>query len=358
MSEKANILVVDDESFYLDLLLELLMPSYSVSVAKNGPQAIKRAHSGKPPMLILLDVMMPEMDGYEVCRRLKADPSTCDIPVVFLTGKSEVEDEIHGLKLGAVDYIAKPLSPPILLARVKNHLALAEQRIALESQVAERTRQIDQAKDAVAFSMGALAEERDNETGNHLKRTQHYVRVLAEELARDPAYGHRLSPKTIDLIVRAAPLHDIGKTGVPDNILLKPGKLTAEEWAVMSRHAMYGKRALEKAEKEIGSTPYLEIARQITYSHHEKWDGSGYPEGLRGDEIPLPARLMAVADVYDALISKRHYKDAMSHEEAIAIIENDRGTHFESAIIDVFLKMHDRFNSIAMRFADNNGDFN
>jgi putative two-component system response regulator len=354
--EQINILVVDDEPFYLDLLVELLSSQYSPFVAENGLQALDQAKSNQLPMLILLDVVMPEMDGYEVCKRFKSDPTTHDIPIIFLTGKSGVEDEMRGLELGAVDYIAKPISPPILLSRVRNHLALAQQRIALEGLVTERTKQIEKAKDAVTFSMGALAEARDDETGFHLQRTRLYVKVIAENMSGLAKYSNKLTPKMIDLVVRAAPLHDIGKIGIPDNILRKAGRLTEEEKVTMSRHTLYGKQALEKAEKDIGHTPYLEVAKQIAYCHHERWDGSGYPEGLSGDKIPISARIMAIADVYDALISKRHYKDAMSHREAIALMEKSRGTHFDPAIFDIFLQVSDKFFDIAERFKDRDVD--
>lgn len=353
---KPKILIVDDESFYLDLLTELLFPQYSVSVAENGAQAIELASSGEPPMLILLDVVMPQMDGYEVCKRLKADPTTHDIPIIFLTGKNELEDEMRGLELGAVDYIAKPISPPILLSRVRNHLALAQQRVALEGLVVERTKQIEKAKDAVTFSMGALAEARDNETGFHLQRTRLYVKIIAEKLSQTAEYSNKLTPKMVDLIMRAAPLHDIGKIGVPDKVLMKNGRLTEEEKAIMSKHTLHGKQALEKAEKNIGPTPYLEIAKQIAYCHHEKWDGSGYPEGLGGEDIPLSARIMAIADVYDALISKRYYKEAMSHKEAISLMEKSRGTHFDPIIFDIFLCAEGELRDIAERFKDRDVD--
>jgi putative two-component system response regulator len=349
---KPNILIVDDEPFYRDLLEELLSPQYSVSVVENGMQAIEQVRSGQHPMLLLLDVVMPEMDGYEVCRRFKANPATHEIPIIFLTGKNEVEDEMLGLELGAVDYIAKPISPPILLSRVRNHLALTQKRIALESLVAERTEQIEKAKDAVTFSMGALAEARDNETGFHLQRTRLYVKSIAEKLSCLAEYRNELTPKMIDLIVRAAPLHDIGKIGVPDSILMKNGKLTDDERAEMSKHTLYGKQALEKAEENIGHTPYLEIAKQIAYCHHEKWDGSGYPEGLSGADIPLSARIMAIADVYDALICKRHYKEAMCHQEAVELIEQGKGTHFDPTVFDIFTQVSDGFIDIAERFND------
>jgi putative two-component system response regulator len=349
---KPNILIVDDEPFYRDLLEELLQSHYTLSTAENGMQALELSSSSEPPMLILLDVVMPEMDGYEVCRRLKAELTTHDIPVIFLTGKSEIEDEMRGLELGAVDYIAKPISPPILLSRVKNHLALAQQRIALEGLVFERTKQIEKAKDAVTFSMGALAEARDNETGFHLQRTCLYVKTIAEKLSLTAKYSNKLTPKMIDIIVRAAPLHDIGKVAVPDSILMKNGRLTDEERVTMCKHTLYGKQALEKAEKEIGHTPYLEIAKQIAYSHHERWDGSGYPDALAGEDIPLPARIMAIADVYDALISKRHYKEAMSHQDAVTIMDESRGTHFDPFVYDSFKQVGDEFTEIAERFKD------
>jgi putative two-component system response regulator len=350
--QKPRILVVDDEPFYIELLVESLADHYVISVAKNGEQALRRLQGESLPNLILLDVMMPEMDGYQACKKLKDNPLTCEIPVIFLTAMSEVTDELKGFGLGAVDYITKPISIPILQTRVRTHLALAEQRIALEHLVEERTEQLQRAKDAVVYSMGALAEARDEETGNHILRTQEYVKVLGDTLAGRSRYANLLNERVINLISRAAPLHDIGKVGVPDRILQKRGRLSDEEKGRMAKHVVYGRDAIQKAERHIGATSFTAAAKEIAYSHHEKWDGSGYPDGLAGEEIPLSARMMAVADVYDALVSRRYYKESMSHEEAEAQILKERGTHFDPELVEAFLESGEAFREIADCYRD------
>ena len=354
-----KILVVDDENFYIDVLVNLLQDDYQVSVAKNGQSALKRALSSSPPDLILLDVLMPDIDGYEVCRQLKADSRTQSIPVIFLTVKSEVDDEIKGFDVGAVDYISKPMSPPIVKSRVKNHLMLTQARRVLEDQtkllehqVKERTLEISRTQDVAIYCMASLAETRDNETGYHIRRTQHYVRLLSEFLKTHPAFSSYLNEKTISLLFKSAPLHDIGKVGVPDRILLKPGKLDEDEWRQMKMHSQIGHDALFQAEKELGSSSFLEIAREIALTHHERWDGKGYPNGLKGTDIPVSGRLMAIADVYDALISKRVYKPAFSHENAVNLIIEEKGTHFDPDVVDAFEQLQNEFQRIAMTFQD------
>ncbi len=358
-ADRQRILVVDDENFYIDVLVNLLQDDYRVSIAKNGQAALKRALSSTPPDLILLDVMMPDIDGYEVCRQLKADKRTTNIPVIFLTVKSEVDDEIRGFETGAVDYITKPMSPPIVKSRVKNHLLLTrarklleDQTKLLEQQVKERTREVTRTQDVAIYCMASLAETRDNETGNHIRRTQHYVRLLSDYLSNHPAYRDYLDKETIQLLYKSAPLHDIGKVGVPDRVLLKPGKLNEEEWEQMKRHPQCGHDALLSAENELGSTPFLQIAREIALTHHEKWDGSGYPEGLKDNDIPISGRLMAMADVYDALISKRVYKEAFSHEKSVQLILGEKGTHFDPLIVDAFEQLQNEFKLIAEKFKD------
>ncbi|MCW8930392.1 MAG: two-component system response regulator [Gammaproteobacteria bacterium] len=355
----SRILVVDDETFYIDVLVNLLQDDYQVSVAKNGQAALKRALSTTPPDLILLDVLMPDIDGYEVCRQLKMDTRTQNIPIIFLTVKSEVDDEIKGFELGAVDYISKPMSPPIVKTRVKNHLMLTQARQALEDQtklleqqVKERTLEINRTQDVAIYCMASLAETRDNETGYHIRRTQHYVRLLSDCLKTHPAFSSYLDENTISLLFKSAPLHDIGKVGVPDSILLKPGKLNEDEWRQMKCHAQIGHDALFQAEKELGSSSFLEIAREIALTHHERWDGNGYPHGLKESDIPISGRLMAIADVYDALISKRVYKEAFSHDEAVKLILSEKGTHFDPDVVDAFEQLKDEFKRIATAFRD------
>ncbi|MGY0197192.1 response regulator [Leptothrix sp. BB-4] len=360
----STILVVDDTPENLELMAALLShEKYRVRVAHNGERALALARAQRPD-LILLDIMMPGIDGYEVCQALKADPDTALIPVIFLTAKVEIEDETRGLALGAADYITKPISPPIVLARVRTHLqlkaaadALRQQNARLEDEVARRTREIGLTQDVTVQAIASLAETRDNETGNHIRRTQHYVKCLAEHLRdhpdRYPASTALLTERNIELLYKSAPLHDIGKVGIPDRILLKPGKLTPEEFEVMKSHTTLGHEALVTAEQSLGTElAFLRFAKEITLSHQEKWDGSGYPQGLAGEAIPLSARLMALADVYDALINRRIYKPPYSHEQAVQIIRDGRGSHFDPSLVDAFLAVQDHFVEIARRFVD------
>jgi putative two-component system response regulator len=363
-STKPVVLIVDDTPENLTIMNGLLKETYRTKVANSGERALKLATAEPQPDLVLLDIMMPGMDGYEVCRRLKADAATRDIPVIFLTAKSEVEDESRGFEVGCVDYITKPISPPIVLARVRTHLALKaaadflrDKNEYLAAEVARRIRQISIVQDVTIMAMASLAETRDNETGNHIRRTQHYVRALALELRKLPKLAALLDDATVELLFKSAPLHDIGKVGIPDAILLKPGKLTPEEFEVMKTHTTLGRDAIVASEKLLDEpVSFLQYAREIAYSHQEKWDGSGYPERLAGERIPLSARLMAVADVYDALISRRVYKPPIPHEQAVEIIREGRGKHFDPEVVDAFLAIQDACRTIAMRYADSEAD--
>ena len=302
--DKPSVLIVDDTPDNLTLIASLLKDTYQVKVANNGEKALRIAGGDNPPDLVLLDIMMPGMDGHEVCRRLKQDQATAHIPVIFLTARADAMDEEAGLALGAVDYITKPISPAILLARVHAQLQLKasadflrDQNSFLEREVARRTCDLQAIQDVTIHAMASLAETRDNETGNHIRRTQHYVRVLAEALAGQPRFAAQLDAQRIDMMCKSAPLHDIGKVGIPDHILLKPGRLTAEEFEIMKTHTTLGRDAIDHAEAQLGMPlEFLACAKEIAYSHQEKWDGSGYPQGLAGDAIPLSARLMALAD--------------------------------------------------------------
>ncbi|MFZ4285227.1 response regulator [Variovorax sp. HJSM1_2] len=357
---EVTVLVVDDTPDNLSLMSSLLKDRYRVKVANHGERGLRIAASDPPPDLILLDIMMPGIDGYEVCRRLKSDPLTRDIPVIFLTAKSEVDDETQGLALGAADYITKPVSPPILLARVETHLALKasadflrDKSAFLEEEVAKRTLEVQAIQDVTIMAMASLAETRDNETGNHIRRTQLYVRRLAEVLRVVPRFTDYLSDRNIELLFKSAPLHDIGKIGIPDNILLKPGKLTPEEFEIMKTHTTLGRNAIVDAEARLGmQVEFLTLAKEIALSHQEKWDGSGYPEGLAGEAIPIAARLMAIADVYDALISKRVYKPPFSHPEACEIMRKGRGSHFDPEMLDAFMEVSTDFYDIAQKYTD------
>ena len=363
-STRQIVMIVDDTPDNISLLSGLLKDQYKIKIATNGLKALQIAMLDPAPDVILLDVMMPEMDGYETCRRLKANPRTADIPVIFLTAKSQVQDEEMGLRLGAVDYISKPISPPIVLARVATQLNLVRARYLLQDQnrhleslVQDRTRKLAKMQDAIILAMASLAETRDNETGNHIRRTQHYVAALARALKDHPRFVSELTDENIDLLFKSAPLHDIGKVGIPDNILLKPGKLDADEFEIMKLHTVYGREAILSVEKYLGeSNEFLRFAREITYSHQEKWDGSGYPENLVGDAIPVSARLMAIADVYDALISKRIYKPAFSHEESLVLMRKGRSSHFDPDVLDVFLQIADQFHAISQKFRESEED--
>ena len=354
------ILIVDDAAENLHVLYELLRPQYRVLAANSGEGGLRVAHSEPTPDLILLDVMMPGMDGYAVLAQLREAPATCDIPVIFLTALADAGDEERGLQLGAADYITKPISPLVVLARVRTQLeakqardGLRSQNAFLEAEVARRMAENDLTQRVSIRALAHLAETRDTETGHHIRRTEGYVQRLAIGLRQHPRFAATLSERYIDLLVRSAPLHDIGKVGIPDKILLKPGKLDPDEMAIMQTHAAQGSDAIEQAEVDI-ETPlaFLATAKEIAHWHHEKWDGSGYPDGLVGDAIPISARLMAIADVFDALISVRPYKIAMSYVEARKIITAGRGSHFDPDVTDAFLTGFDDFVAIAMRYLD------
>lgn len=365
-AERPTVLVVDDTPDNLKLMSGLLKESYKVKIANSGEKALAVAFSDSPPDLVLLDVMMPEMDGYEVCQRLKADPRTAHLPVIFLTAKTETADEERGLKLGAVDYITKPISPPVVLARVETHLKLKaaadflrDKSAFLEAEVQRRTRENEAIQDVTIMAMASLAETRDTDTGNHIRRTQFYVKALAEHLKTHPRFSSALTDGYIAMLFKSAPLHDIGKVGIPDRILLKPGRFEPHEFEIMKTHTKLGLEAIEHAERALGMpVEFLTCAKEIAYCHQEKWDGTGYPRGLSGDDIPISARLMAVADVYDALISRRVYKEGMPHERAVDIIREGSDSHFDSDIVTAFLEIQDEFRAIAARFSDSDTDMN
>ena len=361
LGEKAVVLVVDDTPDNLNLMRNLLKDDYRVRLANGAEAAFRSVQAGTPPDLILLDIMMPDIDGYEVCRRLQADPATRRIPIIFLTAKSEVEDEALGLSLGAVDYITKPVVPAIVMARVKTHLAqkrvqdfLRDQNEFLESEIRQRTREVIAIQDVTIAALASLAETRDNDTGNHIRRTQHYVKLLANALRHHPRFRQVLDDdQVIETLFKTAPLHDIGKVGIPDRILLKPGPLEPDEMAIMKTHTTLGRDALLQAEQELGiELPFLRHAKEIAYSHQEKWDGSGYPQGLAGEAIPVSARLMAVADVYDALISRRVYKPPVPFDQAASVIAAGAGNHFDPDVVAAFLELRPQFEAIAERYAD------
>ncbi|MCK6391689.1 MAG: two-component system response regulator [Azonexus sp.] len=313
---KQSILVVDDTPDNIDVLSDILADNYRIRVATSGEKALKIIYSDEPPDLILLDIMMPGLSGLEICRRVKANPDRRRIPIIFVTAMTTTEDERRGFETGAVDYITKPVSPPIVLART--------------------TRQ------QIIRRLGRAAEFKDNETGNHVLRMSHYARLIA--------HAHGLGDEASETIFNTAPMHDIGKIGIPDAILLKPGKLNAEEWAIMHQHPIMGAEIIGKHENEL-----LETARIIALSHHEKWDGSGYPLGLKGNAIPLEGRIVAIADVFDALVSVRPYKKAMPLNEALAYMRSQSGLHFDPQLMQAFEAALPEILRIKEIYADENG---
>ena len=353
------ILIVDDMPENLSVLGELLHGAgYHVKVATNGLTALNLANQQPRPSLILLDVMMPEMDGHEVLRQLRSNINTREIPVIFLTAMNSDDDEERAFGEGIADYITKPLKPALALARVRSQLLvrqarrwLQDQNLALEAEVKRRMQENDLIQAVSIRALAHLAETRDNETGAHIQRTQSYIRLLATRLVDHPRFATTLSNKYIEVLSRSAPLHDIGKVGIPDHILLKPEKLTPDEWVIMKTHTTIGSDAIALAERDIDtSVEFLRQAKEIARSHHERWDGTGYPDGLAGDTIPLSARLMAIADVFDALISKRVYKPAITFSEVYRIVQEGRDKHFDPDIIDNFLAGYKEFEAIAAHY--------
>jgi putative two-component system response regulator len=355
-----TILLIDDDPGTLDIINTCLLSHYRTRIATRGQRGLELARLEPRPDLVLLDLELPDLHGYEICRALKSDPQTADIPVIFLSSHGDSADIISGLELGAVDYVSKPVLPPILLARIRTQLRLreaqnhlADRNLHLESLVNERTRDLQQIEELTIGALGAVAETRDYETGNHIYRTRAYVKRLCDELMKLPRYRAAMADEAWRQIWKCAPLHDIGKVGIPDHILLKPGKLNADEFEIMKRHTTLGRDALRAPQMSAQfAGSFLRIASEIACSHHEHWDGSGYPEGLSGQAIPLSARLMAVADVYDALISKRVYKAPMTHAAAVAIIIDGRGRHFDPDIVGCFTDCVHDFDVIAKGFAD------
>ncbi len=360
LDHKPTVLIVDDAPDNLMLIKMLLQGRYRVKLALNGEIALRAAEQLPVPDLILLDVIMPEMDGYAVCRQLKAKALTADIPVIFLTSRNHLEDQRRGFREGAVDYITKPIDPDVLQARVSTHLQLKalrtllkEQNLQVDHLVEERTRDLMRIQDATILAVASLAESGDNETRNHLRRTQHYLAALARQLQMLPQFADELSEENIAMMFKAAPLHDIGKVRGSDPSVRNPGKLNEEEFFAMQQHTVFGRDSIVEIEKYLGAkNSFLRYAREICYSHQEKFDGTGYPEGLIGTAIPLSARLMAVADVYDALISRRSYKEEVSHKEAIKIIAQARAKHFDPDIVDALLAIEDQIEAIAAQYHD------
>lgn len=352
---KQKVLIVDDTPANIQILMETLKDEFAIIAATNGQKALQMAATDPIPDLILLDIMMPGLDGYQVCEKLKADEKTKGIPVIFVTAMTHEENEQKGLDLGAADYITKPFQPGLVKSRVRNHTELKRHRDHLEELVRERTEELVRTQDATINSLATLAEYRDPETGGHIKRTRNYVKALAVKLKHHPNFSGFFDDTTIEQLFKSAPLHDVGKVGVPDHILLKPGKLTDEEFEEMKKHTIYGHDTIFRVELELGGDvekSFLRFAREIAYNHHEKWNGSGYPRGLKERDIPISGRLMAIADVYDALISRRVYKAPFTHSRAVEIIREGRDRDFDPDMLDAFLEIHEGFRQIGIEYAD------
>jgi len=351
-----RILVVDDCEMNVDILRELLCDEYEVETAVNGEECLEKLH-GFSPDLILLDIMMPGANGYEVCKTIKSGPYGAFTQVVLVSGKAAAEERVEGYEAGADDYVIKPFDHDELLAKVRVQFRLrntmaqlwdANAKIQqfntdLEDLVAERTEEVVATRDLAIFALAKLAESRDRETGEHLDRIRKYSRMLAEHLGSEGPYVDQIDEQFIDNIYRSSPLHDIGKVGVPDAILLKPGRLTKDEFEIMKQHSDIGAQALVEAVSASTCGNFLNMAIDIARHHHERFDGSGYPNGLAGLDIPLSARIVALADVYDALTSARVYKSAHDSDVARSIIEEEEEGHFDPAILEAFRLNYDRF---------------
>ena len=349
---KPCIFLVDDNNVNLNTGKAVLHHKYTVITIPSGEKLLLSIKKLKPD-LILLDIFMPGLSGYDVIKELKADPETEDIPVIFLTAKNEVQSELMGLSLGAVDYITKPFSKPLLLKRVELHLLLQKQKTDLRAfngnlveMVNERVNDISALQNAIIVWAAEVIEFRDEETGHHVERVQKYLKVLLDEMKKTSKYAEEISTWDIDAFLKSTLLHDVGKIKIRDEILLKKTRLTDEELASMKLHSLYGKTLLESLQNKVPNQTFLEYAKVLALRHHEKWDGTGYPDRLKGEEIPLQARMMAIADVYDALVSERPYKAAFSHEEAMRIIEEGRGTQFDPELTDLFISISDKIREI------------
>ncbi|MDR1472145.1 MAG: response regulator [Synergistaceae bacterium] len=355
-ANRTRIMVVDDNLTNLKFVKSVLSEKYDVFTVPSAAKMFSLLDTDAPS-LILLDINMPEMDGIEALKKLKEGEKTRDIPVIFITARNDPESEVTGLDLGAVDYISKPFEPPILRKRVEIHLTMELQRKTMEHQkrelqnfndnlqrmVEEKTGSVLELQRAILNTLAEVVESRDEITGGHVQRTNKWLRIMLEGLQDFGLYSEEISDWDVNLMLQSSQLHDVGKISISDSILKKPGKLTSEEFEEMKRHSVFGAKIIDKIGENMSNNDFLTHSRIFALTHHEKWDGSGYPYNLRGEEIPLQGRIMAIADVYDALISDRPYKKAFSHEQASQIIMEGRGTHFDPVLVDVFEQVENKF---------------
>ena len=357
--KRKTIFMVDDNLTNLTVGKNALLGKYKVFTIPSGKKLFEMLDKTTPDM-ILLDIEMPDMNGYEIIKVLKSEPRTAEIPVIFLTARSDSGSELEGLSLGAIDYISKPFSPPLLLKRIEVHMLVEEQKLELEnyshnleSMVKEKTDTVLDLQNAILRTVAELVECRDDTTGGHIERTQNYLRILVDALLEDDIYKEEVSSWNIEFLLQSSQLHDVGKIAIKDSILQKPAKLTPEEFDEMKTHTSFGIKVIEKIQENTSEATFLEYAKIFASTHHEKWDGTGYPSGLSGDNIPLQGRLMAIADVYDALISERPYKKPFSHEEAVDIITKGSGSHFDPNLVKIFLEHEEEFRKVAMNLGGN-----
>ncbi|MDR0620528.1 MAG: response regulator [Deltaproteobacteria bacterium] len=356
-TKRQKIMLVDDNTANLTMGKNMLKEAYEVYPVPSAAKLFDLMEH-VTPALILLDVMMPEMDGYEAIQKLKSDERFADIPVIFLTSMNDENSELEGLSLGAIDYVIKPFSAPLLLKRIENHLLIVSQKAELkhyndnlQAMVAEKTAQVFDLQNAVLSTLAEMVEFRDNMTGGHVTRTRKYLEVLVDKMLEEKIYHEEVLTWNLDFFLQSAQLHDVGKIAISDAILNKPGRLEPDEFDEMKKHVLFGVEAINKIAAKTTEHSYLHHAAIFAGTHHEKWDGTGYPNGLKGYEIPLEGRLMAIADVFDALISKRPYKPPMPVETAINIIVEGSGAHFDESLVGIFLKVTDQFAEIS-RLAD------
>jgi putative two-component system response regulator len=345
-----TIFLVDDEIVNLKIGKGVLSQKYNVFALESGKRMLELL-ADVTPDLVLMDIKMPEMDGYEATRRLKQHPVAAHVPVIFLTGMTQENMELEGLSVGAVDYITKPFSAPLLMKRIEVHILMEQQRQELQNLnsnlhllIQEKTRNVTELKDAILSTMAELVEYRDEQTGGHISRTRFYLEMMLEGMRQHGVYTAELANIDMELALQSCQLHDVGKIAIPDHILLKPGRLTPEEFEQIKQHTLFGEKVILQLKTKTQDSDFAEYARIFAISHHEKWNGEGYPYGLAGTDIPLLGRVMAIADVYDALVSARPYKEPLTHREAVDIIREDAGTHFDPTLVGVFLKIHNAFN--------------
>ena len=357
--QSENIMIVDDTPENLQILSAMLgRKGYTVSAFPRGQMAIAAAQR-KLPDLVLLDINMPEMNGYEVCENFKSKPGLKDVPIIFISALSDTEDKVRALKCGGVDYISKPFQMEEVYARVDTHLQLHNVRKVmlqfneqLKAKVAQQVEEINSAQLAMLFALAKLSHTRDDDTGLHLERVQYLCKLLAAALAETPAFKYTITPEFISTIYHTSPLHDLGKVGIVDAILLKPGRLTDDEFEIMKTHTTIGAETLASVHRQYPKNEFIKMGIEIAKYHHEKWDGSGYPEGLSGESIPLSARIMALVDVYEALRARRPYKEPFPHEKSKAIIIEGSGKHFEPKIVDGFLSIEAEFETFYNSMVD------